>query len=197
MIRTLAYICLVMLFSINISLAESSQQPKVISSEKRALIIEYFTLLKADVFTPKVLQQQMAQLKKNGLKLDASVEQEFIEQLSNMNALLKIYGPVYAKHLTDKELSSTLSFFKSDLGQRVLAHELKGKKPDASSFSAKELRHIKAFEQSQEWKAIEAKMPAISKDAIIVSNYYVTQFIKYAKQKYPSKVDLSKISNNQ
>ena len=186
-----------MLLCANIVWAETRQKQKVVSAEKRALITEYFTLLKADVFTRKVLQQKMAQLKKNGLKLDASVEKEFIDQLSNMNALLRIYGPVYAKHLTDEELSSTLVFFKSDLGKRVLEHESKGKKPDSSSFSSSELNHIKAFEQSPEWKSIAAKMPAISKDAITVSNYYVAQFVKYAKQKYPSKVDLSKMNNNQ
>ena len=108
--NTLSTVCLVMLLYVNVAWAESNQKKKVVSPEKRALITEYFTVLKADVFTRNILNQKMSQLKKSGLKLDSSVEQELIEQLSNMNALLRIYGPVYAKHLTANELSTTLIF---------------------------------------------------------------------------------------
>ena len=172
------------------SAAEAGQQNQAISERKAYLLIEYFQMLKVDMLVNGLARNYFERVKSEGVYISKEFEDNLVNGLSRFDMIVKMYGPIYNKHLTEKELEAVLGFFKSPLGKKTMELELKGIRPDEKSFNESELEQLKAFKQSSEWKSIEAKTPLMSKDAILMTNYMLSNMLKEASKQYPEHIKL-------
>ncbi len=146
------------------------------SAADLGLVVEYMRLMRADIFVQRVLKYRIDELRKAGTKISRGQERSLLEAFSNPRNVVALYAPVY-KNLSRETLQQVNRFFASELGQKSMALYAAGKQARKPVLSEAEKRRIQEFQASASWQEIQQQRPYINRDAAIISNNIVLQYI--------------------
>ncbi len=146
------------------------------SAADLGLVVEYMRLMRADIFVQRVLKYRIDELRKAGTKISREQERSLLEAFSNPRNVVALYAPVY-KNLSRETLQQANRFFASKLGQKSMALYAAGKQTRKPVLSEAEKRRIQEFQASASWQEIQQQRPYINRDAAIISNNIVLQYI--------------------
>lgn len=99
--------------------AQTENQKKEISAEKKADILKMLKLTGASEMGKQALTQMLAMQKQQNPNVPDKVWQDFMAEV-DMNELVELTIPSYDKHFTHDEIKEIIKFFESPIGKKMI-----------------------------------------------------------------------------
>lgn len=97
---------------------QTDSGPHASSRSRAAELLELLGMPQAAV---AITSQLVASLRASNPKVPAEVWDRYSAQMSSRTAILRLYGPIYERHLCDDEIAQVIAFYRSPAGSHLLS----------------------------------------------------------------------------